>query len=71
MAAVWVVFGHSAVISKNEKWLAPGTRGPHTGRALDHCTTASPICITVVYIDTVIVNSYLHYGRVYRHCHIE
>ena len=22
MAAIWIVFGHSAVISKNEKWPA-------------------------------------------------
>ena len=28
MAAIWVVFGHSAVISKNEKWSAIRTRDP-------------------------------------------
>ena len=43
MAAIWVVFGHSVVISKNEKWstyngFEPGILDSHT-RALDHCTT--------------------------------
>ena len=45
MAAIWVVFGHSAVIPKKEKWpadIGDQTRDPKFACPnADHCTTAS------------------------------
>ena len=57
MAAIWVIFGHSAVIPKKEKWpadIGSRTRDPRFACPNpDHCTTASPVSVIRGYVVTI------------------